>query len=94
MKPPTTNTNNLKEILQFRERSDRLKKEASKAEGASEQLEKEMRTEFGVKTIEEARKLLEEREEADRKMERLLQKEMTKFNEKWEGKINENSSRD
>ena len=94
MKPSPTDTLNLKEIVTFREKIDRLKKEADKAEGASEQLEKEMRAEFGVKTIEEARKLLEEREETDRKMERLLQKEMTKFNEKWEGKINENSSRD
>lgn len=78
---------NLNKYLRMKEKIESLQREADKAEGAAEQSLKRLQKDFGCKSLEEAKRLIEEREEEQRKLEKEYEKEETRFRTKWKDTI-------
>lgn len=69
----------LKKFQELRTRSEELQREQSKAEGALEQLKKELKAEFGVDTIKGAKQLLVQLEKEEREAEEEFKQALEAF---------------
>lgn len=64
-------------------RVDRLKRDATKAEGALEQLLVQLKKEFNCETIEQAKEHLKELQEQVEQEQEALEIQLTRFEKKW-----------
>lgn len=62
---------------------DRLKRDATKAEGALEQLLVQLKKEFNCETIEQAKEHLQELQEQVEQEQEALEVQLTRFEKKW-----------
>lgn len=76
-----------REYLQLKERVESLQRKADKAAGALEQIKERIRSEFGAKTLQEAKQLLEKMEEQEEQLEKKLAKATKEFESKWNDRI-------
>lgn len=70
------------EFLRLKKEVDRLQREKDKADGAIDQLMKELE-QFGCSSLEEAKQLLKKLEREERETERKFTKLFKRFNKRW-----------
>lgn len=63
---------------------ERAKQDASKAEGALEQMMKNLESEFGCKDLNDAKELLAKLQKKEAKAKKKYEQALADFNEKWE----------
>lgn len=66
---------------------DSTRSEAQRANGAYEQLMTQLKSEFGCKTLKEAKALLEDLEEKKAKAEKEFEKAMREYEKKWKEEL-------
>lgn len=71
----------VEEYQELKETVERLQKESDKAEGALQQLKKQMKDEFGCSSIKEAKSLILSLEQEEKTTTKQYQAELTKFKE-------------
>lgn len=80
---------NLQEYERLQQQIDAASRESQRAAGARDQLMKELHNKWGVKTVEEARRLLgkkkKERDAADQKLKELMDNFEDEYNDTLEG---------
>lgn len=74
----------LQKYLQLKKKVDQSQQEADKAEGALEQVIKQLKKEFGCTTLEEAKKKLKILERQQQKAETEFGDAVEEFEEKWD----------
>ena len=63
---------------------ERAKQDASKAEGALEQMMKRLEVDFGCKDLNDAKELLAKLQKKEAKAKKKYEQALADFNEKWE----------
>lgn len=76
------------ELLELKSNLEDAQEKINKAKGAYEQILKQIKDEFGYKTLKEALELLEELNSKNEKLKKAAEEELKKFKEKWEDVIN------
>ena len=74
---------NLKRFVQLKEQIDALQRRADKAAGSAETIVRQLKSEFGVKSIEEAKTLLAKMERDEAKAEREYENALRDFEAKY-----------
>jgi DNA repair exonuclease SbcCD ATPase subunit len=74
----------IKEFERLKDKVERAKRELAKAEGALEEVMGQLKSTYGCTTIEEAEKIYEELEEKTIKLEKVYEKKLKQFNDKWD----------
>jgi len=75
----------LKKYMGLKKKVERAQQEADKAEGALEQVMKQLKKEFGCSTLEEAKKKLKVLEKQKQKAEKDFEIAVEEFEEEWDG---------
>lgn len=75
--------NSLDKITALKKKATTLQREADKAKGAMESLEKEMQQKFSCSSIKDARKMLRRSKIEQQEMEERLKKELHRFEEQY-----------
>lgn len=78
---------NLQQILALKNKVESLRRKADEMKGAQDQLQKQLKKDYGCETVEDARKLLRKMKKEQEKLEKQYEEEMNRFHKKWEGKI-------
>lgn len=73
----------LEQITELKEQIHSLQQQAAKAQGAIEQILKQLKEEFNVSSIEEAKETLRKLEQEKVELEQKLEDSYKKFIEKW-----------
>jgi hypothetical protein len=71
------------EFKRLKDEVEKAKSAAAQARGAFDQLREQLRTEFEVDSIKEAKKLLQSYEARYTKAERLLERAMKEYEKRW-----------
>jgi C4-type Zn-finger protein len=79
---------NLHEYQQLKSSLDRMQKESDRAEGALQQLKKQMKDEFGCSTIKEAKALVSDLDQQEKTTSKQYEQELLKVKEMLEPHIN------
>jgi len=74
---------NLKRYMELKRRTEQAQQEADRAEGALEQIRKQLKKEFDCDTLEEAKKKLRLLEKQSQKAEVEFGNLMDKFEQEW-----------
>ncbi len=74
----------LDDIVELKEKVNALQEKKQKAAGALEQTIKQLKEEFGCRTIEEAKKILAKLKKEEDEIEEELDDEIPAFEKKWE----------
>lgn len=69
------------EFQELKSTVDRMQKESDKAEGALQQLKKQMKDEFDCPTIKDAKQLVSELDQQEKQTTKQYQSELVKFKE-------------
>lgn len=80
---------NLDEYTSLRREVERKQREADRAQGALEQVKKQLKEEFACTSLEEAEKLLRQLERKCEKQEALLDKELAEWKKKYGGSLDD-----
>lgn len=82
-----TSNNDVEQFLELKRKVERYQKEQERAAGAYDQLMSELASEFGCKSLKEAKRLLAEMEKTEQEQSKLLREGLAKFEEKWGDKL-------
>ena len=74
----------LKKYMNLKKRVEQAQQEANRAEGALEQVMKQLKEEFGCITLEDAKKKLKSLEKQEQKARTDFEEAMEEFEEKWD----------
>ncbi len=77
----------LDEVLQYRKRVEQKRKQAAKAEGRLESAMERLSHDHHCKDVKAGRKALEELRQTREKTERIANKKLTSFAEKWKDQL-------
>jgi len=73
----------LKEYLNLKEQVEKARQQAAKAEGALEQILKQLKEKFGCNSLKEAKALLKQIQKKEKKAREELDQAMKDFKAKW-----------
>ena len=79
--------NTLDRYLDLKRKAESAQREADKAEGALQQILQQLKSQFGVKTIQDAEKLLEKKLKEKEHIENEANQAMNDFEKKWNGRF-------
>ena len=74
----------IEDLQELKEKTERMRQERDKAQGRLEEVEKQLKETFGVKTLKAAEKMLSKLEEDEEKARNEFDKAFQSFNDKWE----------
>jgi hypothetical protein len=75
--------NNLNKYLRIKERVELSQQKIAKAEGALDEMMKQLKKEFGCKTLQEAKEKLKQSKKQKRILGKKFEKAIEKFEEDW-----------
>jgi len=78
-----------RKFAKIKEKVDRLKREADKAEGAYEELLRVLKRDFDCDNLDDAKELLERLIRQEQKLKAKLEKSMAAFKDKWDDQLRE-----
>lgn len=70
-------------LTTLREKADKMRREADRAQGALDQVMKQLREEFSCKTLDEAEKKLQELSKGEAKAKKAFDDALASFEEEW-----------
>lgn len=75
------------ELLELQQERDETKQEVDKSRGALDQILKQIKEEFGCKTLKEANKKLNELKRKEEALRHDFEQKLEKYKERWEEQI-------
>lgn len=79
----------IEEYKRLKKKADKLKQEADEAAGAFNQIMQDLRKEYKVNSLEDAKKLLKKMEKEEARLQKEFDEAMADFEEKWNEKLGE-----
>jgi hypothetical protein len=83
-----TDNNLSQELLELKQEIEEAQQQANKAQGAYEQIMKQIKKDFACNNLEQVDKLLKELESKERRLKQEYETELNKFKKKWKDKTN------
>jgi len=77
----------LREFQRLSDKLEALKRQADRAEGAKAQLAEQLKKDFGVDSLADAKKLLRKLEKEGEKLDREYREALKTFDDKWGDKL-------